>query len=417
MYERGDVMPVISRLPVIGGSGGIKLNVFTQMDEPEIKDGIWIQTDKKFSKIVAEDSVLNEDEASWTNLGTLPDYMNRNSQMINVNGVLYLSTGEDGTGYPDTSIYKFENGSFTPDTPKPVARKFIMTCFENSNIIFGLTRCYDASYERSYIYDGETWTQKNNIGFACTSVIDAGCSLFTYNNSLVYFDTNKINYFRNTKKSDGAISTSIEYFKVGEALEMSHSVYNGGAFVYNGNICAIHAKTFNDKSSPLISRFGENGWEVICDPPHSTLNRFPALCCVYNGSIHMLGCPSDSSYSTDHYKFDGEVWTKLQNLPLEILYGACIEFDNSLYVASNYSMYKLSSPTKTYDPYTVIIKRNRSTGGKYLTSFTNTATNITGNRNEMQSYFDDVRYYTSSGIDDTLPMYYGDGTQWIIFKN
>ena len=33
-----------------GGSGGagVGINIFTQLEEPEIKDGIWIKTDSKY---------------------------------------------------------------------------------------------------------------------------------------------------------------------------------------------------------------------------------------------------------------------------------------------------------------------------------------------------------------------------------
>ncbi len=38
--------------------------------------------------------------------------------------------------------------------------------------------------------------------------------------------------------------------------------------------------------------------------------------------------------------------------------------------------------------------------------------------NEIIIPFDDVAYYDDDGhLDDTIPTYYGDGTQWIKFKN
>ena len=38
--------------------------------------------------------------------------------------------------------------------------------------------------------------------------------------------------------------------------------------------------------------------------------------------------------------------------------------------------------------------------------------------NGLQYEFNDVYYYTQEGgLDNTIPTYYGDGTQWIKFKN
>ena len=43
-------MPVINGLPIGGGaSEGATLNIFTQINEPDKKDGIWIQTNNYVS--------------------------------------------------------------------------------------------------------------------------------------------------------------------------------------------------------------------------------------------------------------------------------------------------------------------------------------------------------------------------------
>ena len=49
-------MSVINRLP-IGGGGASGLNVFTQLDEPSQKKGIWIKTNQECKKVTTCNSI------------------------------------------------------------------------------------------------------------------------------------------------------------------------------------------------------------------------------------------------------------------------------------------------------------------------------------------------------------------------
>ena len=40
------------------GGGGSGLNIFTQLSEPAIKEGIWIQTTKSYRKAIIERSIF-----------------------------------------------------------------------------------------------------------------------------------------------------------------------------------------------------------------------------------------------------------------------------------------------------------------------------------------------------------------------
>ena len=61
-------MPTINRLPIGGGassSGAAGLNIFTQPNEPEKKDGIWIQTGNQYEKIITDARILNQNNDIW----------------------------------------------------------------------------------------------------------------------------------------------------------------------------------------------------------------------------------------------------------------------------------------------------------------------------------------------------------------
>ena len=53
--------------------------------------------------------------------------------------------------------------------------------------------------------------------------------------------------------------------------------------------------------------------------------------------------------------------------------------------------------------------------GKYKTQLTKSADNQEGKIKTL--FYDAYHYTTENGLDDTIPTYYGDGTQWIKFKN
>lgn len=76
-----------------------------------------------------------------------------------------------------------------------------------------------------------------------------------------------------------------------------------------------------------------------------------------------------------------------------------------------------SKTHEKYDPYTLVLKINDSHNGPYSTAFVNTSSLITGENNRFVSNFDDAFFIGENGIDTTDPIYYGDGTQWIKFKN
>ena len=74
-----------------------------------------------------------------------------------------------------------------------------------------------------------------------------------------------------------------------------------------------------------------------------------------------------------------------------------------------------TSPAKTYDPYTLIIQRGDTNNGVYITAFADMSV-IAGSNNRFQTGFDDAWYFGASAFE-TTPIYYGNGSSWVKFKN
>ena len=76
-------------------SGGLAgLNIFTQPNEPTKKDGIWIQTNNQYEKIITDARILNQNNDVWAsvcnninifNIGYLYEYA----------GVVYMYGNDD----------------------------------------------------------------------------------------------------------------------------------------------------------------------------------------------------------------------------------------------------------------------------------------------------------------------------------
>ena len=76
---------------------------------------------------------------------------------------------------------------------------------------------------------------------------------------------------------------------------------------------------------------------------------------------------------------------------------------------------KFTAPENVYNPNTLIIdKSNLFSGGKYSTEIA--APKIENNQRFLTG-FDDVFYFADTAFDWNAPMYYGNGSQWIKFKN
>ena len=80
---------------------------------------------------------------------------------------------------------------------------------------------------------------------------------------------------------------------------------------------------------------------------------------------------------------------------------------------------QFKAPSKVYDPNTIILYKGDQHNGTYLTAIADTSSIIDdgNNNNRFISGFDDAVYFADSAFDWGAPMYYGDGSQWIKFKN
>ena len=371
------------------------------MNEPEKKDGIWIKTNNQYEHILINQKYSNYQSGVWSSDTPVP-YGNYNAVCnISYNNAIYAI---------QDIIYTYSNGVWT-------RHMFTIPQYTMNGKAAAIynDKLYLASDHVVYVYDNinDLTTYKSiPINYEIDSDAEA---LFIYNNSVYcmgYGSPYMITYKINTN-TDTATKIN-NYVNRCDGNWIDIGIINGHIYVLYGwtlylvdNIddmenTSIHAKLTipglsGYKSTPGGVCFKDNMMHIFYDKYHYVTdgNTLTQICtlpnnhshyysngCVFHGDIHLIGGNTNRTYEatvTDHIKFQ--------------------------------------SPEKVYSPNTLIINRGNSNSGVYLTAINDNSEIIKGNNNRFVSGFDDCFYFADSAFDWTAPMYYGDGSRWIKFKN
>lgn len=251
--------------------------------------------------------------------------------------------------------------------------------------------------DRAYKYNPETneYETLANIPSTFTYGFLYGAAVVYDNNIYLIAD----NYLY---KYDIALNT---YILITDTLptDFSHCkahCIGGNIFIFIGkdcyrfNITSQEIVKLNEESIPIDV---ENGSSVL-----------------YGTSIYLFGGTKNMKKA---YKYDTitNTYSELEDIPYSFHTGAIGISDNTIYLVggygSNLSQSKFVIPLQEFDNNSLIIAQGAQT---YKTQIYENK-NIKG---RLLYGFDDVVHNTTEGgIDSTLPTYYGDGTQWIKFKN
>lgn len=140
--------------------------------------------------------------------------------------------------------------------------------------------------------------------------------------------------------------------------------------------------------------------------------------CILNNIIYVFGGVdrSNSDKQTNIYKYDisTDTYTQLTDIPYNFYRGGATALDNKIYLfggSSNMTKAQvLAFPSSEFEDKSIVLLN----GSTYKTQL------FTGDLvdSSVKYPFSDAWYYTEQGgLDTTIPTYYGDGTQWINFKN
>lgn len=405
-------MPIINKLPTTGSSGGDtgnKMNIFVQPTEPYIKDGVWIQTDQISESLLIKDNWV---DGSWSR-GTNIPYDFSNSGVTIVNDDIYLI----GSGASVASrVYNYKYNTIS-DTYTKMAN--IPYDFQDGTI---------ESYN-NYIY-----------------MFGGGVNASTYYNCYRY-DTSSNTYTKLTV----TLPTDVSYHIISA---VSDGI--GNMYIFSGNACY--------RFNTILNVFTK-----LASMPAPFAGNFIAK--YINGVIYVVG--GNTSNAVIKYDIMTNTYTRVTNIPfdwslggvtvvdtdilifgggfkpkkmyiyntisdkytqlMDLQYDHCPNGDTTAYSSSNNKIYAFGHmytgtrnynriynlPTKILHGNTVVVTIPLDGSGTYQTQFYQLPIqNFTSVEfGKFKSKFNDVSLGLGDTVNTTLPTYYGDGEQWIKFKN
>ena len=163
-----------------GGWGECNLNIFTQLEEPEIKEGIWIQTNQVYQSITTDKNILNEG-GEWGSVMTdLPYNFQRGSAVV-YNGEIHILGGEGG----QTNHYAWNGSSWRSVSTLPYDFYHGSAVVYNGEIhILG----GDGGRTKHYKWNGSSWRRVSTLPyrFCYGSAVVYGKSIYTINAARSY---------------------------------------------------------------------------------------------------------------------------------------------------------------------------------------------------------------------------------------
>ena len=391
---------------LIETGGGIGLNIFTQETEPETKDGVWIKTANLYESVeisskTYQNTISEGIYDGWIEKSTLP-YEFSNSCAVNYNGEIHILGNKTGS----TNHYKFDGSTWTKVSTLPYAFCVGSAVVYNNEIHILGGGVGNNNTHSHYKFDGSSWTKVSTLPY----IFNNG-SAVVYNNEIhILGGTNgRTNHYKFNGSSWTKVST------------LPRDFYDGSAVVYNNEIHILGG--YNAKNKHNV--FNGTSWASDKNLPgdYASGDVYGDAAVVYDNAIHILG-GKYSSTSTYDYKFDGSSWTKVSTLPYGFNNGSAVVYNNEIHILGG--DYSTNTPTKHYATHTIsnnysgtkiaIYQNPSNDAGTYATNFIK-GIHISVENNKFPSGFDDIYYIDDSENVEESPTYYGNGTQWIRFKN
>lgn len=263
----------------------------------------------------------------------------------------------------------------------------------------------------AYKYDTltNTYTQLTNIpmDFIAGTVSAIGTDIYLINGIYAYSSNSKQVYKYNTltgvytRLND--VPTDIH---TGSACTIGTDIYLFGSGANDYKKYAYKYNTLNDTYTRLT------------DIPYN-YNYGSAV--VYNTDVYLFGGSGSSESSTTAYKYDTltDTYTQITDIPYEFTSGSAVIVDTNIYVLggsrnpTKVQVYALQSKTYQQDNL-VVVEQGKYKGAGYSIELYNNPKDI----DSPKYQFVDAWFYTTNdGLITDIPTYYGDGTQWINFKN
>ena len=385
------------------GGGKSKLNVFTGLIEPKTKEGIWIKTDTKITKIINDLELWFADSWNDTVLKKYTDipYSASNRKIVAVGTNIYVMGGYKGSAYIKTA-YKYNTLTDTwtrlADVPFSITNDIYNSALVYVDGYLYMLTATGQNYK--YNISTDTWTtltsRSNNWHLVASAV---GTNIFV-------FVTAGVNYVPSWYKYDTLTDTWTNLTNLGYISYITA--------VSHGTDIFILGLGSGDKPSAAMSRY-DSLTHTITSLGTAPINAVGSAATLIGENIHYVS-------DTKHYIYNitNNTWTLLTASVPATMSGGNLVYANGSIIAFQgndaVGNYRFNFTSKQYPNGTVIIYKQPYFGVYKTELITPKQGTFTGINSRLIIAFDNVYMYLNDKLNENLPTYYGDGTKWVKFK-
>jgi hypothetical protein len=408
------------RVNVGGGGGGASLNIYTQLSEPQKKDGIWLQTSDKFRTIFLDTAPYVANSWVLDFLARLPT-VRENHTTVLYNDYIYVFGGRS-TSIPtyQNTIYKYslKTGVWTYVGATQSSYLMNHTAVIKDGILYFAGRVGSTTaYLQRFDLATETWLPNTSTSPRSGDkhvILDYGpdkliiCVLYTSGSVYIYEYTISTNSWKQINAS--GYGSNLAY----HAIHLINNViyFAGGDSNYYGTTKydILTDKFISTANTPLRGRgapslaFGtdihiygtgdSNTLEVLI---YDTLNN-----------VYTYGPPMLRKRDSTQAVFDPirkKVYLVGGNTATSGTSGQSADTDAFTYISKQYTsdeLVLLVYPPFSSDPRQMAIQLF--------------GTRVSIKNMRFLNYFLDAWIFKNGDLKE-YPAYYGDGTKWTKFKN
>ena len=378
------------------GGGGSGLNIFAQLSEPAIKEGIWLKTSDKFRKVINDSELYTA--GTWLTPEEMP-YQFRQGALAQVGSDVFLFGSSDGAARRRAYKYDTVIGTFTR------VRDIPYDFYQGAALAIGTDIYLLGGYysNRVFKYDtlSDTYTRLADI------------PMYFYHGAAARVGTD-IHFF----SSDHDTSTRRRHY-VYDTLTDSFTLEASTAIDFrNATAVSIGMGIYLFKGTEAYKYDTLSKEYTLLASIPTSFEYGTAV--VVGADIYLLGIVDNYVYNTldDSYRQIEQAPYVRSSAPYT-LYGGTAIVDGRIYLfggnpTSYVQIYNLVA--KAYDEGTLIVFRSNEVFGDYYTELVTPLVPLQGDLNtRIVSGFNDVFLFVDGELTEP-PAYYGDGKKWIQFK-
>jgi hypothetical protein len=386
-------------------SSGEKNNIFIQEEEPEIKEGIWVKT----NKTIAEKEIKNlEYKTNWSVSETPTPYMSSYQRVIKVGDYLYIFGGRGSAGTTIQNFYRYNLKTHTTedltDIPDTYTRGCGVGCVGTDIYIFGgLSQQGNLTFTgRGLKYD----TLTDTFTTIASVPLSYGDMLFTTVGTDIYLIGGSTN-----GDNSGTITTVYKYdtltdtytqmancpkaIRVGVAVTIGTDIYIFNGYSSSGFV--TYAYQYNTLTNSYTTRatlpkkYGHNMGGLI------------------GNDVYLIG-GYDGSGRNYIYKYDvaKNTFTQMDNAPYVIFNSGYWSDGENLYIVGGQTTGGLLDDIVTYS----LTDIEEHTENTLIISTNNKTHKSKINETTSVSYENVYLYDTNDSSTKIIESYNGNGTEW-----